>query len=207
MRRFPWYLVLPFAGACLAGGLFVVNVLMLMLTQKSEIFAAWNGLTRFVVLPLIIVSLLWLAWVFPMLASRDVTLRFALLPRQRLFILHVMIWSSALGLLIGAAFCLVVLPIATAIMSRGQGWIWAYEQQLGLWLLLILLPMAWWNRQLSQRVTKRFHETINRLQLCFNCKYDLRVNPKGPCPECGWLSEKQKSTKAEKQNIMRVTLR
>ena len=189
MRRFPWYLVLPFTTACVAGGLFLLNLLLLMVTQQADLFAAWNGLARFVVWPLIFAALLWLAWVFPVLASRDVRLRFALAPRQRLFIMRMMIWSSALGVLICAVFCLVVLPIATVIASRGQGWVWAQEQRLGVWLLVMLLPMAWWNHRLSRSVTRWFHSTVHQLQLCFNCKYDMRVNPDGACPECGWREE------------------
>ncbi|UCD73956.1 MAG: hypothetical protein JSV91_09180 [Phycisphaerales bacterium] len=46
-----------------------------------------------------------------------------------------------------------------------------------LWLLLAMTPRA------ARRYLRR------RYGLCPNCEYDLRGNPDGGCPECGWNRE------------------
>jgi hypothetical protein len=179
-----WYAIVPFLLGSLAGIIYIIDVALRWAAITNAPWQAMSNVSMYIVLPMTTIAFAWLAWVVPILGARDASRRFAHTPRGRLRVLHLLVWSSMLYVGVCAIFCLAVDPFDR--LWNNLPLHWTSRMTLGAALVVAMIPLYIINKTFCQRTTFWFSLTVRKMQLCFDCKYDLRAKPLGPCPECGW---------------------
>ena len=131
-----------------------------------------------------VLGLSWISWACPWFESGDTNRYWSYAPRLQAWRAKSSIWLAGVFMACIGAGCLID---AFVFYRRTGSWDWRFSGLAGPILVLvsiILCPPCWW---LYRVVSRRYHQTVGRMKICFQCGYDLRGTPGAECPECGHL--------------------
>ncbi|MEX0887063.1 MAG: hypothetical protein WD009_11550 [Phycisphaeraceae bacterium] len=131
---------------------------------------------------------IWVFWIMPILASRDMSAPVPDEPRTHARHISFLPWGPAIMPAIYGFTVLVLLP-PFEYMRFGRWQWWTEHSLLGLCLLLLSAALAPLGYRLSEHVARRYRQTLAARVRCFGCGYDMRGSASPTCPECGHENE------------------
>lgn len=189
--KWRWYAVL--GPAVIVMGMALLVAAMYKVATTRHMSRSTDDLVRFTIIASVLIQvlgMLWMAWGLPFFRSGDAAVPFKRVPESVNRSMRVIVWLPA-------AFIFAVSFVVPGYMHIQFWRTWGEWDTLGmreqapgyaimLTISIVFIVIA---HRLTRAVESRLINKSRALNICYACGYDMRGNPDGPCPECGYEND------------------